>query len=115
MSAISDLFAAGGTVQADLLTEVPSNTDMAEWRTVPWKGYRAAQVPIRVRQNQLPSGLLWDFILSFTPPAGSWPIAAVGLSYQGTVLSVAILPPGAVAVGGSVFSVRVDGFLQPVL
>lgn len=111
---ISSILAQGGPVDVDLLLNVPSSNNTAQWQRPGWIGYTSQSCPVNVKINNLPGGLAFEIISTFLSSTGLWEIKALGFSYNGDCLFISALDNPAYIAVGSPFRVQTVGQIQPV-
>lgn len=113
-NALVDILTQGKAVDVDLLSVLPASTSSLTWQTPNWPGYAPKSALPLVVARELPGGLAFSIDVLFRASQGVWPVAAVGVSYQGSTLFVAPFEQTQYFASDLDFPVRITGLVNPV-
>lgn len=114
MGLIADLVANSPNVMLDVLTFAPNSNDPTTWNKPLDPGYISVLAPCLAVEAQLPGGIC--FRIRATWPAWSGPVnvVAIGVTYTGKCLAVALCDPAFSQPPGLPLSIQVFGQVLPV-
>lgn len=112
---LAEIIASGDPLEVDILQVVPANSSRAGWAVPGWQGYRSVVAYPVVDKNSLPAGLAFRLNCQFLAKSGAWPIAAVAVSYQGSILFFAPLENPNYCTPQTPFPVEIHGLVNGVL
>jgi hypothetical protein len=113
-SALVDLLTSGAELSVDFLLSVPDSTDPATWQRASWSGCGAVPGLVTTRNVQLPGGLSFGIFAPVQPSAGSWQIAALGVTYHGQFVLIAPFDQPVFIDSSQVWPITVLGQVNPV-
>lgn len=88
---LTDFLKSGLQFSVDLLTEIPSDTNTANWKVCNWDGYTSTQASVEILSDSTPDGVVGRVSTHWRCNSGGWNIVAVGFSYLGMSLGVFVL------------------------